>query len=129
MVTGLGKQKIILSFSWFQEHNPEINWNTGIINWRKDPDEASIALLKKIAGLIQPKKEENKPIMETLKKDIKKETQPPPFIEEIEDEEEYLNHTQNPTEEKDETDKGQWIKLTREQANKLPIFSFNLIEI
>ena len=31
MVTGLGKQKIILHFLWFQEHNPEIDWNTGII--------------------------------------------------------------------------------------------------
>ena len=42
MVTGLGKQKIILCFLWFQEHNPKINWNTGIINWRKDQDKTSI---------------------------------------------------------------------------------------
>ena len=27
IVTGLGKQKIILGFPWFQEYNPEINWN------------------------------------------------------------------------------------------------------
>ena len=128
MVIGLGKQNIILSFPWFQEYNPEINWNTGIINWRKDQDETSIALLKKIAELIQPKKKENKPIKEMLEKDIKKETPSLPFIEEIEDEEEYLNHTQNPTEEKDETNNGQWIKLTKEQVTELPIFSFDLLE-
>ena len=52
MGIGLGKQKVILSFPWFQEHNPEINWNTEITNWRKDQDKTSIALLKKIAELI-----------------------------------------------------------------------------
>ena len=28
MVTSLGKQDIILRFTWLQEHNPEINWQT-----------------------------------------------------------------------------------------------------
>ena len=27
-VTSLGKQDIILRFTWLQEHNPEINWRT-----------------------------------------------------------------------------------------------------
>ena len=27
-VTSLGKQDIILRFTWLQEHNPEINWQT-----------------------------------------------------------------------------------------------------
>ena len=27
-VTSLGKQDIILGFTWLQEHNPEINWWT-----------------------------------------------------------------------------------------------------
>ena len=66
--------------------------------------------------------------METLEKDTKKKTQPLPYIEEIEDEEEHLNHTQNPTEEKDETNNGQGIKLTKEQATGLPIFYFDLLE-
>ena len=94
----------------------------------KNQDETSIALLKKIAELIQPKKKENKPVMETLKKNTKKEIQSLPFIEKIEDEKEHLNYTQNPTEEKDETDNGQWIKLTKEQATELLIFSFDLLE-
>ena len=35
LVTGLGKQKIILSFPWLHEHNPEINWKTGDFTWRE----------------------------------------------------------------------------------------------
>jgi hypothetical protein len=27
-VTGLGKQKLILGYSWLRKHNPEINWDT-----------------------------------------------------------------------------------------------------
>jgi len=29
LMTGLGKQKIILGFPWLNRHNPEINWQTG----------------------------------------------------------------------------------------------------
>ena len=32
-VTGLGKQKIILRLPWLKEHNPEINWKTGKLEW------------------------------------------------------------------------------------------------
>jgi aspartyl protease len=34
MVTGLGKQKIILGFPWLNQHNPDINWKTGEFLWR-----------------------------------------------------------------------------------------------
>ena len=34
MVTGLGKQKIILGFPWLNEHNPNIDWKTGRFTWR-----------------------------------------------------------------------------------------------
>lgn len=36
LVTGLGKQKIILGFPWLQQENPEINWATGVLSWRKE---------------------------------------------------------------------------------------------
>ena len=32
LITGLGCQKIILGFPWFEEQNPEINWETGTLN-------------------------------------------------------------------------------------------------
>ena len=36
MVTGLGKQKVILGFPWFEEMNPEINWEKATLTWRKE---------------------------------------------------------------------------------------------
>src|ERR1700678_1576975 len=33
-LTGLGKQRIILGFPWWQEQNPVINWRTGEFCWQ-----------------------------------------------------------------------------------------------
>ena len=33
LVTGLGKERIILGFPWLQEQNPDINWRTGEFSW------------------------------------------------------------------------------------------------
>ena len=35
MVTGLGKERIILGFPWLNEHNPDFNWKTGEFSWRE----------------------------------------------------------------------------------------------
>jgi hypothetical protein len=35
MITGLGRQKIILGLPWFRENNPDIDWDTGKVKWRK----------------------------------------------------------------------------------------------
>jgi Retroviral aspartyl protease len=37
-VTSLGKQDIILGFTWLQEHNPEINWKTRKVLMSRCPD-------------------------------------------------------------------------------------------
>ena len=45
LVTGLGRQKIILGLPWLIEHNPKIDWKTGKMEWlkpRKTPDWAKI---------------------------------------------------------------------------------------
>jgi hypothetical protein len=34
LITGLGNQKIILGLPWLREHNPEINWKKGTLQWR-----------------------------------------------------------------------------------------------
>ena len=36
LVTGLGKQKVILVFPWFKEMNLEINWKEGTLTWWKE---------------------------------------------------------------------------------------------
>ena len=33
LVSGLGRQKIILGLPWLTEHNPDINWKTGVVKW------------------------------------------------------------------------------------------------
>ena len=33
LVTGLGKQKILLGFPWLQKNNPSINWQTSTFQW------------------------------------------------------------------------------------------------
>ena len=44
LVTGLGYQKIILGFPWFEEQNPEINWETGTLTWRKENRTLAISI-------------------------------------------------------------------------------------
>ena len=39
LVTGLGKQKIILGFPWFEEANPLIDWAKGELTWRRNTTE------------------------------------------------------------------------------------------
>src|ERR1700722_12809049 len=36
LVTGLGKQKVILGFPWLNKQNPNIDWTTGMLTWRTD---------------------------------------------------------------------------------------------
>jgi hypothetical protein len=90
LVTGLGKQRIILGFPWLNEHNPNINWKTGEFNWRtigqKRPlkikryhERYSYTPLQKATELAR---------LAILQPTITEET----------DQEENLNHTQNPTE-------------------------------
>ena len=33
-ITGLGNQKVILGLPWLRKHNPEINWEKGMVAWR-----------------------------------------------------------------------------------------------
>jgi Retroviral aspartyl protease len=39
LVTGLGKQKIILGYLWFKQTNPDINWKECTLTWRTKLDE------------------------------------------------------------------------------------------
>jgi hypothetical protein len=39
MVTGLGRQKIILGYTWLRETNPIIDWEKGTLEWRQSEKE------------------------------------------------------------------------------------------
>jgi hypothetical protein len=38
LVTGLGKQKVILKYLWFKQTNPDINWKEFTLTWRTEQD-------------------------------------------------------------------------------------------
>jgi Retroviral aspartyl protease len=38
LVTGLGKQKIILGYPWFKQTNPDINWKECTLTWWTEQD-------------------------------------------------------------------------------------------
>jgi Retroviral aspartyl protease len=38
LVTGLGKQKIILGYPWFKQTNPDINWKECTLTWQTKQD-------------------------------------------------------------------------------------------
>ena len=78
LVTGLGKERIILGFPWLNEQNPNINWKTGEFSWRDPPKRRFLNI--------------------TRRKDTRKQEEPlpKPSIEEILDEEDWKNNTVNP---------------------------------
>ena len=81
-ITGLGKQKIILGFTWLKEMNPDINWQTGKIKWRPMLGNEDCADL--------PVNTPEQGSEEWVKPRIGNKTSTH-FIEEIKDEEEWKN--------------------------------------
>src|SRR6266446_9933203 len=74
LISGLGKQKIILGLPWLRKENPDINWKTGEIKWRT-PDQ----LIKRMIN------------------------QRITMIEEVPDDQEWMNHTSNPLNDDEQT--------------------------
>jgi hypothetical protein len=63
LITGLGNQKIILGLPWLREHNLEINWKEGILQWRTTTIEE---VLDKEEHLNQPTNTLDKVLLEYL---------------------------------------------------------------
>jgi Retroviral aspartyl protease len=42
LVTGLGKQKVILGYLWFKQTNPNINWKECTLTWQTKQDERNL---------------------------------------------------------------------------------------
>ena len=90
LVTGLGKQKIILGYPWFKNENPDINWTERTLTWRTEQDNSE--------PLEQPTPSKEK------KEDEEERKTPKPFIEEIEDEELWKTKTINPIEDDEDNE-------------------------
>jgi hypothetical protein len=54
LVTGLGKQKIILGYPWFKQTNPDINWKECTLTWRTKQDERRLIPKSTIENEIDP---------------------------------------------------------------------------
>ena len=85
LVTGLGKQKIILGFPWLNEHNPKIDWKTGKFTWQtRDRIKWPLKI---------------KQFYDTMRSPVQvNQVTPKTTMVEEPDEDENLNRTQNPTE-------------------------------
>jgi hypothetical protein len=100
LVTGLGKERIILGFPWLSEHNPDINWKTGEFSWRETKKRRYLRNVRRrkphpVAPLERAKQLARQALQP-------KQAIPKPSIEEIPDEDEWRNRTINPTD--DDTD-------------------------
>ena len=95
LVTGLGKQRIILGFPWLTEHNPDINWQTGQFTWRMEERPRRFLNLRRKKKEISP--EDLKLHLLKLAKKLARVA----ITEEV-DREAHLNRTQNPALENDE---------------------------
>jgi len=88
LVSGLGKQRIILGFPWLSKHNPDIDWKTGKFAWRiPSPGKLRPLKIKRICGKPEPL---------VRAKILARQACRPTIVEEP-DPEEGLNRTQNPT--------------------------------
>ena len=90
MVTGLGKERIILGFPWLANHNPNINWKTGQFSWRELAKRRFFNLPSQKGNKASPRR--------FFKLPPRKQNKffPKPSVEEIPDKEENKNRTQNP---------------------------------
>lgn len=60
-VTGLGKQKMILGYTWLRDHNPDVNWQTGEVKMSRCPHSSGCsgcARLHKLERKAKTKQEE-----------------------------------------------------------------------
>ena len=84
-ITGLGKQKVLLGFTWLRKENPDIDWKQRKIRWR--PIEANEDCMKLSVNAPEQGSEEwiESCGNETLH----------PSIEEVEDKDKWMNSTVN----------------------------------
>jgi hypothetical protein len=54
LVTGLGKQKIILRYPWFKQTNPDINWKKCTLTWQTKQDKRKPTPKPTIKNKIDP---------------------------------------------------------------------------
>ncbi len=99
LVSGLGKQKIILGFPWLNEHNPDIDWKTGRFTWRNNQKPRRAFKIKRCHEKGNPNCKHPLCLVKWVARQVlkTKTRNPKPTITEELDQDEKLNRTQNPT--------------------------------
>ena len=85
-ITGLGKQKVLLGYTWLWKENPDINWKQWKIRWR--PIEANEDYKRLLVNALE---QGSKEWIESCGNETLH-----PSIKEIEDEDEWMNSSVNP---------------------------------
>jgi len=124
LVTGLGKERIILGFPWLNEQNPNINWKTGTLSWR-EPTERRFFFNDKNLHPLQLARKLARQTMNPAYEETRLRT----TITEEDDEERHLNSTQNPLDDTEfsilistitgDTDNDVWINSKSNTATKI----------
>ena len=123
LVTGLGKERIILGFPWLNEQNPSINWKTGDFSWREKERRFFFNNNK-----LRPLELAKRLSRQALQPDSEKKQLRTTIVEE-EDEDEYLNSTLNPLDDSElsllissitgDMDNGIWINSKSTMATAI----------
>ena len=85
-ITGLGKQKVLLGFTWLRKENPDIDWKQRKIRWQ--PIEANEDYMELS---VNAPEQGSKEWIESCGNETLH-----PSIEEVEDEDEWMNLSVNP---------------------------------
>uniref|UniRef100_A0A0W0GDN4 Reverse transcriptase domain-containing protein n=1 Tax=Moniliophthora roreri TaxID=221103 RepID=A0A0W0GDN4_MONRR len=69
LISGLGPEKVILGLPWLQDHNPDIDWVTGVVHFRPRRKIMIKRPMKPFIGIFDETKESNTGILDKVEDD------------------------------------------------------------
>ncbi|ESK80628.1 hypothetical protein Moror_9176 [Moniliophthora roreri MCA 2997] len=69
LISGLGPERVILGLPWLQDHNPDIDWVTGVVHFRPRRKIMIKRPMKPFIGIFDETKEPNTGILDKVEDD------------------------------------------------------------
>uniref|UniRef100_A0A0W0GF26 RNA-directed DNA polymerase n=2 Tax=Moniliophthora roreri TaxID=221103 RepID=A0A0W0GF26_MONRR len=69
LISGLGPERVILGLPWLQDHNPDIDWVTGVVHFRPRRKITIRRPMKPFIGILNETKESNTGILDKVEDD------------------------------------------------------------
>uniref|UniRef100_A0A0W0GEF0 RNA-directed DNA polymerase n=1 Tax=Moniliophthora roreri TaxID=221103 RepID=A0A0W0GEF0_MONRR len=69
LISGLGPERVILGLPWLQDHNPDIDWVTGVVHFRPRRKIMVKRLMKPFIGILDETKELDTGILDKVEDD------------------------------------------------------------